>query len=294
MAEFEIIAINYEQRRIEYFKQQKAAAERKLKYWMSRKKHVSNPHEWLPIEEKCSECGDLINFYANAIAVFERPLGNEEQRNLAEKLREYAEWAHANEWETPICLGDDLESAAGMIELLKATAEESSAQAAMCDVTMERCDQLQNELEYVKREILFRGKGIDNRDWVEGYLVEKIDADTGLPDVFIVDRYEFSQSEEYNGRMCDSMHIVDPATVGQYTGLKDRNGVRIFEGDVLSTENGTFSNTGMGQIMFRNGIWLSYYGQDALNRDCFDELHAVCNSREVIGNIHDNPELVEV
>ena len=70
MAEFEIIAINYEQRRIEYFKQQKAAAERKLQYWMRRKKHVRNSHEWLPIDEKCSECGDLINFYANAIAEF--------------------------------------------------------------------------------------------------------------------------------------------------------------------------------------------------------------------------------
>ena len=109
MTEFNIVSLNYEQRRLEHFKEQKAAAERKLKYWMSRKKHCSNSHEWLPIEEKCSECGDLINFYTNAIAVFERSLGNEEQRHLAEKLREHAEWAHANEWETPITLGDDLE-----------------------------------------------------------------------------------------------------------------------------------------------------------------------------------------
>lgn len=153
MAEFEIIAINYEQRRLEHFKEQKAAAESKLKYWMSRKKHCSNSHEWLPFEEKCSECGDLINFYANAIAVFERSLGNEEQRDLAEKLRKHAEWAHANELETPITLGDDLEAAANMIEQLKATAETSSAQAALCDVTMERCDQLQKELEQVKQEL---------------------------------------------------------------------------------------------------------------------------------------------
>lgn len=152
MTEFNIVSLNYEQRRLEHFKEQKAAAESKLKYWMSRKKHCSNSHEWLPIEEKCSECGDLINFYANAIAVFERSLGNEEQRDLAEKLREHAEWAHANELETPITLGDDLEAAANTIEQLKATAEASFAQAAMCDVTMERCDQLQKELEQVKRE----------------------------------------------------------------------------------------------------------------------------------------------
>lgn len=152
MIEFNIVSLNYEQRRLEHFKEQKAAAESKLKYWMSRKKHCSSSHEWLPIEEKCSECGDLISFYANAIAVFERSLGNEEQRHLAEKLREHAEWAHANEWETPITLGDDLEAAANTIEQLKATAEASSAQAAMCDVTMERCDQLQKELEHVKRE----------------------------------------------------------------------------------------------------------------------------------------------
>ena len=156
MAEFEIIAINYEQRRLEYFKQQKAAAERKLKYWISRKKHRNSSHEWLPIEEKCSECGDLINFYANAIAVFERSLGNEEQRYLAEKLREHAEWAHANELETPITIGDDLEAAANTIEQLKATAEASSAQAAMYDVTIERNGQLQNEfnaaVDVIKRE----------------------------------------------------------------------------------------------------------------------------------------------
>lgn len=163
MTEFNIVSLNYEQRRLEHFKEQKAAAERKLKYWMSCKKHCNSSHEWLPNEEKCSECGDLINFYANAIAVFERSLGNEEQRHLAEKLREHAEWAHANELETPITLGDDLEAAANTIEQLKATAEASSAQAAMCDVTMERCDQLQKELEQVKHEMDVAVEGM--RGW---------------------------------------------------------------------------------------------------------------------------------
>lgn len=132
------------------------------------------------------------------------------------------------------------------------------------------------------REILFRGKRKDDKGWVTG---------------------DLRHGGYYNGdrEICIMSlnssiiinHPVYPETVGQFTGLNDKNGKKVFDGDILSTENGTFSNTGMGYILFYKGMWTSFYGQDGIGRDCFDELHTVCNSREVIGNIHDNPELLE-
>lgn len=139
------------------------------------------------------------------------------------------------------------------------------------------------------REILFRGKRQDNGEWIEGNLATQ---------------YQQNSKGEFISEI-ESMWIaphkklplmarkVIPETVGQYTGLTDKNGQKIFEGDILSTENGTFSNTGMGHILLYRGMWTSFYGQDALGRDCFDELHTVCSAREIIGNIHDNPELLE-
>ena len=127
------------------------------------------------------------------------------------------------------------------------------------------------------REILFRGKTRDEKEWIEGFYA----VFSNTPFIGAPNRY---------GTML--WQSVISKTVGQFTGLNDKNGKKVFEGDILSDENGTFSNTGMGYILFYKGMWTSFYGQDGIGRDCFDELHTVCNSREVIGNIHDNPELL--
>ena len=127
------------------------------------------------------------------------------------------------------------------------------------------------------REILFRGKTRDEKEWIEGFYA----VFSNTPFIGAPNRY---------GTML--WQSVISKTVGQFTGLNDKNGKKVFEGDILSDENGTFSNTGMGYILFYKGLWTSFYGQDGIGRDCFDELHTVCNSREVIGNIHDNPELL--
>lgn len=70
--------------------------------------------------------------------------------------------------------------------------------------------------------------------------------------------------------------------------LKDRNGKDIYERDIISTDSGTFLNTGMGIVREYNGRFVCDYGSAALGCNCFDALCDVCMGREVVGNIYDN------
>lgn len=123
------------------------------------------------------------------------------------------------------------------------------------------------------REILFRGKRKDNGEWVYGDLLQNID------------RYKIREREKDITRIAKSYEVI-PETVGQYTGLKDKNGKMIFEGDIVT---GLFNyNKITGYIKYgsdctfyieRNGL----YG--ILLNNAEDWL-------EVIGNIYGNPELI--
>lgn len=125
------------------------------------------------------------------------------------------------------------------------------------------------------REILFRGKRKDNGEWVEGCLL-KVTIDGKTAYLIFGDNFSL-----VGGDVKALSHaLVDPATVGQYTGLTDKNGKRIFEGDLVVPTNRR-RLTNKPQVVEYNP--LSGYWQCSPSREPI-----------VIGNIHDNPELLEV
>ena len=119
------------------------------------------------------------------------------------------------------------------------------------------------------REILFRGKRADTGEWNWGNLVRR------AKELLIVTL----------GFICGE---VIPETVGQYTGLRDKNGERIFEGDIVEY-NGT-----KHRVVFENRFQTAYFGIVMSAMETWGFSNSVpANMMEVIGNIHDNPELLE-
>lgn len=132
------------------------------------------------------------------------------------------------------------------------------------------------------REILFRGKRTDNGEWVEGSLVIR----ESIPYI----RFEKP------GVWFDDQEVI-PETVGQYTGLEDRNGKKIFEGDVFEHGGSTFCEPERFEVGYldasfchRNVTKQSKYWDSFADGE-FGLCGEWCT---VIGNIHDNPELLEV
>lgn len=134
------------------------------------------------------------------------------------------------------------------------------------------------------REILFRGKRTDNCEWAYGAPTK----DNHGEMVMVKSTFE---CEEYNCRGANCLY-VDENTVGQYTGLTDKNGKRIFEGDILRLayhpEEDVIIEWHDGRFNFRKRNHPKDYGYERL---CCVQI-AVSHLR-VIGNIYDNPELLE-
>lgn len=136
------------------------------------------------------------------------------------------------------------------------------------------------------REILFRGKRVDNGEWVEGYFTKARDYLTDEKEfcvIFPTDLTLFPHSE------FSSYEEVIPKTVGQYTGLKDIHGTKIFEGDIVDTRRWYVAYA--ADVGASYGMTAGWY----IQRDDFEswaELECVDNY-EVLGNIHDNPELLD-
>lgn len=155
------------------------------------------------------------------------------------------------------------------------------------------------------REILFRGKRIDNGEWVEGFFVAKADPLLGIMASFIL-----TQEFDTNGTLRSNMdwYKVDPETVGRYTGLTDKNGKKIFEGDLLNGFQYPFYHSKSNEhnyyaevIWFPGNCAFGFYthkhptakvsGISAKNADFIEDFDS--DDWEIIGNIHDNPELLE-
>ena len=151
------------------------------------------------------------------------------------------------------------------------------------------------------REILFRGKRLDNGEWVEGWYQPEttIKHWNGIQEtVGVTIAYKAE-----DGFLEDT--LVDPSTVGQYTGLTDKNGKRIFEGDIVQYQ---FDNDDcpfpkkrtdkiIGKIFFSDfrasfSVTAGRNGSDMVNNDLFKYVQNG-NRVGVIGNIHDNPELLK-
>lgn len=132
------------------------------------------------------------------------------------------------------------------------------------------------------REIIFRGKRVDTGEWIYGDLLHNVDA------VKI-------REQEPNIQHVARSFVVIPETVGQYTGLTDKNGNRIFEGDICSTD----LKRPYAVVAFRGGCF--EYELDDGDGIYYDIMMPVTKKPAtqdkytiVIGNIHDNPELLEV
>ena len=143
------------------------------------------------------------------------------------------------------------------------------------------------------REILFRGKRTYNGKWVEGSLV----LDNGS--AYIISTAETERNIKILVNSCSIN--VGPETVGQYTGLKDKNGVKIFEGDIvkcLDTINDIEFNAvvefGNPNHEYNWGYQLKHISGDMPNLDilCWVDMEETGAFIEVIGNIYDSPELL--
>lgn len=131
----------------------------------------------------------------------------------------------------------------------------------------------------MQREIKFRGKRIDNGEWVEGTPVWSINNRC-----YMIIRAEESEQIDF---LCQVEYVeVDKETVGQLTGVKDKKEIEVYEGDILTDE---FSSIGV--LEWQNGCFVVNFGDVEILQmsDCFDDSYQMC----VIGNIHDNPELLK-
>lgn len=138
----------------------------------------------------------------------------------------------------------------------------------------------------MKDRYLFKAKRVDNGEWVTGYYVKGLDMyDKEVHLIFEPATIFYSNGET------DGWNEIDPPTICQCTGLKDKNGNLIWENDIVFVTDGNGCSgqidTGVGEIDFLDGLWyISGKVQNALYD--IDK----CFQLEVIGNIFDNPDLL--
>lgn len=141
------------------------------------------------------------------------------------------------------------------------------------------------------REILFRGKRLDNGEWIENDCIIHLKERNTV--------YISAHKEEVLLYGDDSLITkiencmffgIDPKTIGQYTGLTDKNGVKIFEGDILEVRYGSETHYCSVKYDERTAQFVFDYGRRGVSK-VEDLLSGVVFM--VIGNIYENPELLK-
>lgn len=128
------------------------------------------------------------------------------------------------------------------------------------------------------REILFRGKRIDNGNWAEGCYSKGF----LFPEQETLRDFIYMFSKE-SGKWEFDYAVVDPETVSQYTGTTDKNGKKIYEGDIIEIRGYVYCcrwDEGNLEFMLAN------------KKENFGMGYAASSRMNVIGNVHDNPELL--
>jgi uncharacterized phage protein (TIGR01671 family) len=135
------------------------------------------------------------------------------------------------------------------------------------------------------REIKFRGKRLDDGEWVYG------DYHRRAGGVHCI----IAMEPDEQGKVVYIVHQVNPATVGQFTGLLDKNGKEIYDGDIIRSDCG---NGEVRHLISFFDIIASFVAEmlpdNGINDYCtLSQAWILKYNKEVIGNIHDNPELLE-